>query len=56
MTAVPPDHSELEEFEGPGFNPSKEMTAVPPIGNCCTYLRGRKFQPLKGNESRADNN
>ena len=36
-----------------GFNPSKEMTAVPPPTNSSSSFHKLMFQPLKGNDSRA---
>ncbi len=36
-----------------GFNPSKEMTAVPPKVSKADSEKALKFQPLKGNDGRA---
>ena len=35
------------------FNPSKEMTAVPPTADEAQVIFAVAFQPLKGNDSRA---
>ena len=53
MTAVPPLNKEDKKALAPRFNPSKEMTAVPPSGFNVERSCYTEFQPLKGNDGRA---
>ena len=54
MTAVPTFAGLTPVSDLKGFNPSQEMTAVPTSGKSTVWEVPIVFQPLSGNDGRAD--